>query len=403
MRKIRFQKKTINWKGLLDYILLILLSSLLFLNILIALPLTEKLTDIIAFDLNVSKDYWSKEYILELESEESTDLSKTRDVLFRRLNEYGVEEASIYKEDGDLRIVVSTTLPQMYVEELIRNPYQYRIVTRNEDVNFEDVENPYAQYMGENYDETEFDASTFRNIFLTNLPDSNGTDSYFGIAKTWPNKSQSFKNFLNNHIGDSIGVDIDGFVTPMYISDSSIFAIPLNVTDESIKAVDILYNSGSIPTSYTISEQTDLESKTINIDYIEVSIAIFIVIIIIYAYLFYTKIYTTPLLTTSLFATLLSMASMLTILKITFLPINPFILIISVIFIIILTRVIITNPESKYLITTSVFILAFIFKLLGIGYLRMVGNDLLTHSLLVLLCVSFSEYYITKISIYFKK
>ncbi|MCD4756507.1 hypothetical protein K8R20_02750 [bacterium] len=402
MRKIRF-KKSINWKSFLDYILLILLSSFLFLNILIALPLTEKFSEIVAFDLNTSTEYWSKEYILDLESEDSKDLNKTRDILFRRLNQYGVEEVSTYAEGNSLRVVVSTTLPQMYVEELIRNPYQYRVVTRKEDVDFENTEDPYAQYMGENYNETEFDASTFRNIYITQLLDSSGTDSYFGIAKPWPHKSQDFKNFLNDQIGESVGVDIDGFVTPMYISDSAVFAIPLSTTDESIRAINILYNSGNIPTSYTISQQNDLGSEVFSMDYIEVSIAIFITIIIIYTYLFFTKIYTNTLLTTSLFATLLSIASMLTILKITYLPTSSYILIIGTIFIIILTRVIITNPESRYLITASVFILSLIFKLLGIGYLRIIGNDFLTLSLLVLLSVTFSEYYINKISIYLKK
>ncbi|HCC68092.1 TPA: hypothetical protein DEP90_02725 [Patescibacteria group bacterium] len=402
MRKVKFKKVKINWKSFLSYIFLIILSSFLFLDILIALPLTEKLTNITAFDLNVVNEFWSKEYILDLESDGQEDIQKTQDIIFKRLNLYGVEEVSVYQEDGNLRVVVNTSLSQMYVEELIRNPYQYSIVTRKEDIDFENEDDPYAQYMAENYNETEFNASTFRNIYVTMLPDSNGTDSYFGIAKVWPHKSKVFKQFLDSHIDEYIGINIDGFVTPMYVSDSSIFAIPLSSSKESIKAIDILYNSGSIPTPYSILEQNNLESRIININYIEVSITLFVVILAIYAYLFFTKMYSKVLLTNSLFATLLAIASMLTLLKITYLPIIPFILIIEAVFVIILTRAIITNPESRYLITGSVFVIGLIFKLLGIGYLRIIGNDLLTLSLLVLLSVIFTNYYLTNISKYFK-
>ena len=275
MKKIRFKKLNIKWGNFFNYVTLIILSSIILLIILIALPLTEKLTDIAAFDLNIADNYWSKEYILDIDSEDSKEINQTRNILFKRLNDYGVEEVSIYKEDGNLRVVVTTTLSQMYVEELIRNPYQFKIVTRKEDVNFDDEEDPYAQYMGENYNETEFDYSTFRNIYITQLPNTSGEDSFFGLAKPWVTKSKAFTDFLNSNLNQYIGIDIDGFVTPMYLSESNVFAIPLSADKTSVKPIDILYNSGHIPTSYTISEQTDLESREMNISYIEISIAIF--------------------------------------------------------------------------------------------------------------------------------
>lgn len=403
MKKIRFKKFQINWKNFLNYILLILLSSFLLLDVLIALPLTEKLTDIVAFDLNVSNNSWSKEYILDLESEDVKDINKTRNILFKRLNQYGVEEVSIYKEDNNLRVVVTTSLAQIYVEELIRNPYQYSIVTRKEDVDFENEEDPYAQYMADNYNDTTLDSSIFRNIHIALLPDSNGTDSYFGIAKVWPNKQQEFRNFLTENTGKSIGLKIDGFVTPMSISDSTIFAIPLGADEESIEAIDILYNSGNIPTSYTISDQKDLEITNSKLDYIEISIAIFVIILVIYGYLYITKLYTTKYLITSLFATVLAIATLLTMLKISFIPVNTYILLIESIIIIILTRVLTTNPESRYLITASTFGISLIMRILGIGYIKIFANDMLIISLLILLCVIFSNYYINNITKYFKK
>lgn len=418
MKKIRFKKIQINWGSFFDYLVLIILSSLILVNILIALPLTEKLTDIVAFDLNISQDYWSKEYFLDLESNDINDIQKTRNVISKRLNQYGVEEFSIYlindedntkvdeEEniiDNDLHIIVKTTQPQIYVEELIRNPYQISIVTRKSEVDFNNEEDPYAQYMGSNYDSTEYDNSIFRNIHMALLPDSNGTDSYFGLAKVWIGKKASFTNFLKEYNNQYIGIEIDGFVTPMYISETNIFAIPLSADETTIKAIDILYNSGNIPTSYTISSQEDLDTEVLELNYIEISIALFVIIVGVYLYLYISKLYSRQTLTLSLISTLLSIATILTIAKITYVPLNPVILLIEAILVIVLTRAVVNNWESRYLITSSVFTISVIFNLIGIGYTKMLAKELITASLLVLLIAIFTKYFVNKIKRYFKK
>jgi hypothetical protein len=417
MKKIRFKKIKLNWRNFFEYILLIVLSSLIVVDLLIALPLTEKLTDIVAFDLNVAQDFWSKEYFLDLESDNLKDIQKTRNIISRRLNKYGVEEFSIYLidnqdkviaddtevVDNDLHIIVRTTKPQIYVEELIRNPYQMSIVTRKEDVNFEDEEDPYAQYMGDNYNQTEFNNTSFRNIYIAKLPDSGGTDSYFGLAKTWPTNKSNFTKFLKEYNNQYIGIDIDGFVTPVYVSESNIFAIPLSADETSKDAIDILYNSGNIPTSYTISSQNIVETEVLDINYIEISVALFIIITVIYLYQYITKLYNKNSLVLSFISTILTISTMLTIYKITNLPINPVILLIQAIFVIVLTRALITNRESKYLITGLLFIISLIFNLIGIGYIKILTKELLTLSLLTLLISVFTEIYMNKISKYFKK
>ena len=171
MKKLKFKKLkfNINWKIFFNYILLIFLTSLILLNFLIALPLTESIAEIRAFDLNIVDDYWSKEYILNLDTEDNSQIRETKNILFRRLNNYGVEEASIYEEGSQLRVVVKTSKNQTYVDELVRNPYQYKLVTRKEEVDFESEENTLAPYLAENYNETEFDASIFRKGALANL------------------------------------------------------------------------------------------------------------------------------------------------------------------------------------------------------------------------------------------
>lgn len=403
MVRIRFKKVKINWSQFFNYVLLILLSSFLLLNFLIALPLTEKLTSVTAFDLNVIEEMWSKEYTLELESEDNSDIAKTKNILFKRLNQYGVEEVSISQEESTLRVVVKTSRPQTYVDELVRNPYRYSIVTRKEDVDFDDEENQLTPYLAENYNETKFDSTTFRQIYVTQLPDSSGNDSYFGIAKPWPNKSGEFREFLNEYQSEYIGVNIDGFVTPIYLSETTVFAIPLNADEQSVEAIDILYNSGRTPTTYQTSDQIVLESEEISIDYIEITIALFVSIIVIYLYTYFTNIYSRDEIMRSLFATLISLAAFLTFLKIKSVPVHSYILLVDAIFLILITNVINHNPESRNYILVGSFISALIFSLLGIGYLRILGGDLIIISLISFLSVTVGNYYINKIIAYFKK
>ncbi|MCK9415134.1 MAG: hypothetical protein PHG60_01685 [Candidatus Dojkabacteria bacterium] len=403
MARIRFKKLKVNWKQFFNYVLLILLSSGILLTFLIALPLTERLSDIQAFDLNIADEFWSKEYILDLKSEENSDIRKTKSVLFKRLNDYGVEEVSIYQEDSQLRVVVEATKPQDYVEELIRNPYRYSIVTRKEEIDFEDEENQLAPYLEENYDETLFDTKVFRNIYITELPNSSGGKSYFGIAKLWPGKLGEFKSFLQEYKEKYVGVNIDGFVTPVYIPDDTIFAIPLSDDKGRIEIMDILYNSGNIPISYELKEQKDLEVKRLSMDYIQITIALFVSIIAIYLYLYFSKTYSADLILRSLFTTLLSLAIFLLVLKIRALPIHTFIILIDAVILIALTNIVQQNDESRISVSVVALIIATIFSILGIGYLKILGSHLMLLSATAFLSVEIGNLYIDKVSNYLKK
>jgi preprotein translocase subunit SecD len=404
MRKIRFKKLTVSWDKFFNYLSLILLSSVILLTFLIALPLTEKLTDIAAFDLNVKQPFWAKEYFLELESNQANAINKTKNVLFRRLNDYGVEEISITETDELLKIYVKTTKPEEYVNELVKNPYRYNVVTRKEDVDFEDEENQLAPYLVENYNSTEFDYKTFRNIYVTQLPSSSGEDSYFGIAKPWPTKKTSFDKFLDKYTDKYVGVNIDGFVTPVYISsDTNIFAIPLSAQEDAIEAIDLLYNSGNIPTTYQIIEENSIGIESYDLNYIEITIAIFISILAIYTYIYFTKIYSKKMVIRSLFITLFSLAMLLTFFKISTIPINIFILTIDAIVLIILSNILQQNNESRINILVATLLIGIIFKFLGIGYLKLLGNHLIILSIILFISIFIGTLYINKINTYFKK
>ena len=406
MKKLRFKKIkfNINWKNFFNYIFLILLTSFILLNFLIALPLTESITEIRAFDLNIVDDYWSKEYTLKLDTEDNSEIRETKNILFRRLNRYGIEETSIYQEDSQLRVVVKTSKNQTYVDELVRNPYQYKLVTRKEEVDFESEENTLAPYLVENYNETEFDASTFRNIYITQLPNSSGGESYFGIAKPWANKTGQLKDFLSEYMEEYIGVDIDGFVTPVYVNDPSQLAIIITAEDEQgVEAINLLYNSGNMPINYEVTTQNELDVEKFDINYIEITIAVFVSILGIYIYTYFTKMYGKEETIKTMFVTLLSLAMFLSILKIINTPVHIFILLVDAVVIILFSNILYQNPESRYPLLISAFAISLIFKYLGIGYLRIWGSDLLIISIVSFISILLVKVFINKISFYFKK
>ena len=146
----------LNIKSLFNYIFVILVSSVFVATILIALPLTEKYLNKTPYNL-LTKDssYWSKEYILDVDTQERKDIEKTRDILFRRLERFGTEQISVIENDGKIKIELTSSKDKDATEQLIKNTFSVQIVTRKDDVNYEDPENPYAYLLATNYNTTD--------------------------------------------------------------------------------------------------------------------------------------------------------------------------------------------------------------------------------------------------------
>jgi len=192
MKKIRFKFNKINWKEIFNYFVSVVISASILALVLISLPLTEKVSSSASYDLvNKNNMYWSKEYILELNTSQSSNIQKDtanlKSVLQKRLRNFDVEQSSItsYQEDDKyyLKVEIQTSKEQELVEQLIKNPFIINIVTKKDDVNYEDTENPLIPYLEENYNKTEFTRKDFRTIYITKLKNTSGEYSYFGIFK----------------------------------------------------------------------------------------------------------------------------------------------------------------------------------------------------------------------------
>lgn len=403
--KIKF-----NAKPLLSYISLAIASAILVAVILIALPLTEKISDEINFNL-VTKDssFWSKEYTLALQTSDEKQVQDTREILYRRLRSFSVERTSIYtipsEEEGisKLKVVISSAKDQALVEELIKNRFQYKIMTKKPDVNFEDSEDQYAYMMEENYDPTDWDYQDFRNIYVTKLKTNSGTYSYFALYKLWPNKEKEFVNFLSQYKGDMIGVSIDGYISPYQVPDdidqsSFLFALPVYTENkDEAEVISILYNSGNIPVEFTIQEETDLPSPIASIDYLKISIALVIALVTAYLYILIFKQSTPQKLLKSFLATAITIALYITILKVQHIPVYTLLLALECIIASIAIYMFEENKESRKFTISILLISLVAIAFLGTGLMSEFAKETICILLLSALSLKISQRYINKV------
>lgn len=387
-------------KPVLNYILIIVVTAFFLAAIFIALPLTEKFVSKTSYNL-ITKDgdYWSQEFIVSTEDTDTKILNDVRNVFYKRLKGFGVEEVSTYIENDRIRINVTSTKDKDLVKELISNRFDVKIVTRKADVNFDDSSNTYAYMLGTNYDSTDWTRADFRNVYITKLKTNNGTYANFAIFKLWPTAEEKFNKFLLQYNGQSIGVDIDGFVTP-HLADttSKIFAVPISTEDvQQLKVMSLLYNSGAINTNLKIDSQTDLTANVPKTNYIQITIGILVAIVILYLYLFISKSTPTDILLKSLIATTLAISFYLAFLKISQIPVDTFMLSIVSILTIIITRVIAENNDSVFYIELFILIILGCVVFLGNGYISTVAQDTLLLTALAKVCLIISGWYINKV------
>ena len=403
--KIKF-----NVKPLLSYISLAIISAILVAAILIALPLAEKISDEINFNL-VTKDssFWSKEYILALQTSDEKQVQETREVLYRRLRSFSVERESVYVVPSDeegiskLKVVISSAKDQKLVEELIKNRFQYKIMTKKPDVDFENSEDQYAYMMEENYDPTDWDYQDFRDIYLTKLKTNSGTYSYFALYKLWPNKEKEFVNFLSQYKGQMIGVSIDGYISPYQVPEdvdqgAFLFALPVYTENkDEAEIISILYNSGNIPVEFTVQEETDLPSPIASIDYLKISVALIIALVTAYMYILIFKQSTPKKLTRSFLATVITISVYITILKIQHIPVYTLLLALECIMASIAIYMFEENRESRKF--TLCILLAFLLVIvfLGTGLMSEFAKEMICILLLSALSLQISQRYIDKV------
>ncbi len=403
----KIKLKKINLSSFFKYLLSVLISSLILALVLISLPLTERVTSSATYDLVNKKDfYWSKEYNLQLDTSQSirvdSDIEEVKSILQKRLRKIGVEESSLnLSKQGDtnfLVLTVQTSKDIDVVESLIKTPFLVNIVTRKADIDFENPEDVIAPYLLENYDPTPFTRTSFRNVYITQLKNSNNEYSYFALFKTWP-WGNEWNTFLQENAGQTVGVALDEFVTPVQIpTDQSLFAVPVSSTEEKYaQAVSILYNSGQMPISYTVVDEKEVEVDIAEIDYIKLTEGILIAVVLIYLYLLIINKTSRDTLLISGISTVLTVSTWVAYLKISETPTDIFILALEVITIVAMIRLIAENLESKMIVTVLLALISSVSILMGSGYIKIFAYDLLILIILSNISLYISKYYLDNV------
>lgn len=264
------------FKRVPQYIVLVILTSLILLSAIISLPQTEKVLNQ-EWNLNFNTDeLFEKEYTLNVIYDPIDIVYKwkyvnqTKNIIFERLKKYGVEFVEINYHDtqessGELKIFVRSTKDPATVETLLSQRADIFIVTRKSDVDFYDESNPYAVYDYQNYEDTNLNLKFFRTIYVTKLQSSAGDMSYFGILKTPFWNVAKLNEFISKYEGQEVGMYVDGFVIPISIPISNvnaggaqpILSVGLSQEEDIAQTYDMLFNSGTIPLGLEITDTKD--------------------------------------------------------------------------------------------------------------------------------------------------
>lgn len=392
--QFKFRKKPKqNIKKILNSFLLILLGALFISTILISLPLTEKVSDKFPFNLTTkNEEYWSKEYVISVNSSDKGEINKIKQIIYKRLRNYGVEKVNIFSDiisdtESQLRIVVNTTKDRELVYKLVSSQYSFRIVSRKKEVDFDNPENPYAITMRENYEDTEWDYNDFRTVYIpkSKLRTSDGGKQFFAIFKPWPNKQSALTNFIKDYQGELLGLEIDSFVYPFQVqevAEDSINQETITVavyveTEEEAKVTSLLYNSGHIEVPYTLIEEKEKEPEIISLDYIKLTIGLTISLLTAYIYMLIFKYSSKESLLRSLFTTVITLSIYLSYLKLTHISVDTFLLAIQFILMMIFIKAVSDNQDSDLFVSLILILIFILTSLLGTSLMMIFAQGMI--------------------------
>ncbi len=409
-----------------SYLSIILISALLLASLFFALPGTENLVPLEEqrFDLNKKdEDYWKKETILELSIEpkdrtlRNEKVDETKNIIYKRLQKIRVEEIQIVdyqpsdkvldekeqslEDEGDthlkeyIKIIVQTTKDPNLVNRLITSTGNIKIMDPKEELDDLEEEDQLQLYLKENYEETKWDRTEFRNILINDLVAGDGGRSYFGIFKPKLGNRGEFSSFLREREGQTIGVLMNTFVIPMQVTQemTNLFAIGIGPERHEAEIQNIILNTGVIPVSQiSIFSTEDIEPKIYEINHIQITLAILISIISLIFFLYQRENEEKEKILQFAFSLILIFSLSLTILKIWQIPVDLFLLIPAGILGTVFVKTMYTcTKEAKMILIMSIIVSA-IMLIWGTGYIPILGKYLL-----FVILLSFVSEILTKI------
>jgi hypothetical protein len=438
----------------LSAVFIVVITSIFITASLIALPRTEDYIPTNTFNLRVREKLQTKSYILELETSanNTSHIEETKSVIKKRLNKFGVEatkfevlnnytppeepeqpEVSIAGEEGTetevdtedseetqqeqeeevkayLKVTTYTDKDESLVDLLVSERFYFRILTLKEDANIEGENSQILQRLPQNYDKTDFDASTFRTIKVDESLDNEGNEAYFAYFKAWPHRSIAWNSFLEDNASKVIGIEIDGAVNPLQVdpyfdpelrSQSQLsrnpqFAVGITGGEAEAEITSILYNTGHTPVNYDVVEQTVEESLIFDVNYIEVTAAFFAAIIAIYLFTYVRNREEQDKNIIFILSTIMLFGIWMATLKLTATHVSLPITVLQGLMLVILAKVFVYRESNKLLIELPLALLLLLVATFEDGLLQTYAAQLITLSVLLLLIVNTMGIYINK-------
>lgn len=416
----------------LRYIVLVAITVFTASVVFISLPYTEKVWPNVSFDFQ-EKQYWEKTYTLELlvktEDEAKVDrkIEETKSIIQKRLYAAGVEEAYIAgahlenpTADNDeyffryINVWVKSSLDETEVDEIVRTRNYIRFYIPKEDVDFDDEENPIAQYLIENYTPTDVTRHDFRNIAIKELTDSEGEGTYFAIFK--PKFFSDFTKLAEENAGNTIGIGFDRGVSQVLIpyefspdynpaasqggSGSPELTFGLTRDERQAELAEIQFNSGVIPLEYSVIDQEYVAKEESNDPQVWFSITIIVAMALFAAYGYFRENDTLETVFTSFFEIGLVLSAWFAYHKFFFIDIDVMMMLLEGAVVLILAHDYLLKTEARTSRSIILFAGVAIIAFFGFGQLRIFGLDML--ALMIGLSISeyISKYYITNMKAY---
>ncbi|MCA9376720.1 hypothetical protein H6763_02565 [Candidatus Nomurabacteria bacterium] len=434
-----------------------LITTIMLASALIAMPYTEKISSKLQYDLNLKENsYKARRYTVELDlTNEDPDkveqkIVRTKDIIMKRLLDYGVESVSITEANdtdpsdditaevsnegipvettglqddtsGDkeqkryLDIQVDTSKDIDIISQIIRSRSFIRIVTPKEDVDFNNPDDQIAQYLPDNYNDTKFTRYSFRNIAIKELPTSTGGTAYFGIYKVNPTDKGDFLDLLDKYAGQRIGIEIDGFVSPTLVpsqfdrgaqtnrSVNPEFAPVVGQNRSEAQIADILLNSGVIPLQYSVTDEVDLASSVIKPDYPTALFAILAGVIATIGFIGFRNRKEQEETVIFFLSAIGTLSVWITYLKFFYLPVDLDVMILTGFILIYLVKLFTYRRKGTFELEIVVLATSIMFVWLTGGYTDLLAKAVLEVALFALIIVNMMGYYINNIRRYLLK
>lgn len=273
-------------KSLLENIFIASLSAIFLTSLVISAPMVEKVLPMIQYNFNTTSSEKRQTYKLTTNQSDLEIIKKDLELIKSKLSALGyknveISEINEIKNDGEiaedtekfeLSISVQSLYDLSYASRAILDKSEFKIMLPKEGIDPSNEEDQLNGILPENYSDTDFGRSSFRNIDIKELKDSSGSYSYFIVPKAFPKDALKLNDFLTSNNGKYIGINLGEYVMPKLIQGEQANSLFIYISQDEKEAdfYRTMFNSEKVNSEFKLAETIDEKpfAYEINIYYI---------------------------------------------------------------------------------------------------------------------------------------